>query len=644
MFKKSLYYLIILTFFLVPVISKAFYTVEDEYYNYQKDYLKQINYSVGDPHHTPEGEGVVVAVIDSGVFMSHPDLQGSFWVNTDEIMNNGIDDDNNGYVDDVYGYNFMDNNHDMTTKNSHGTAVASIISANRDKIGILGIAPDATIMPLIVCSDNGCPLTAIQSAIKYAADNGADIINLSLGSVNGYVGYSHSYDSYIEYAFNKGVVIVASAGNGSTEGNVGLNLNDFPVSPVCNDDERNMIIGVGAVGVNWDNYGSNCVDVYAPGEDIVAALVEAHDDMAWGSGAGTSFSAPMVAATAARIKSEKPSLKNWEITSIILNNLQSAGILSVEDTYSKEQQDLDIIGIDKSSYNSGQKIKLSANYLSNDIKVKFVSDVDSYEAEEIDINGPTEAYIKINSAIPNGEYKLQVSAFYMGDYSWNSKTFEITGSSMHSNSSADGNSEESGQVSDISTDVTLVKLKGVEGSAVYYISGGKKYIFPDGKTYFTWYNNFDNVKEIDTSQLDEYEDGGIVTYRPGIKLVTHTNTAKVYAVSPGGILHRIPSEEVAIELYGDNWATLVQDVLPGYFTSYTLGDELEDRLPDGSFVKSGSDYYYIEDGKKCLFDSYSSAQDNGLTASNFIEVDDTSKYPSGEIIDRKVDRISKMQY
>ena len=314
--KKLLTLLLLVTFLSTPFNAQGLYYPTDPYIEYQ-DYFGAIDFMASNPSGHPEGEGVVVAVIDSGVWQGHSDLVGKFWTNNKETPNNGIDDDNNGYVDDYYGYNFVDNNANLITYDSHGTAVSDIIAAKRDDNGILGIANKSKIMSLIACGgeDVGCTDNAVQKAIKYAADNGADIINLSLGYGNGYVGYKSSYDYYIKYAFDRDVIIVAAAGNGDIEGySTGLDLNNFSVSPVCNDDSNNMIVGVGASDASWSNYGNRCVDIKAPGVDIFTGSVPTHDVYTWQELSGTSFSAPMVAAAAAIIKSKQPSLKNWEIT------------------------------------------------------------------------------------------------------------------------------------------------------------------------------------------------------------------------------------------------------------------------------------------------------------------------------------------
>ena len=149
----------------------------------------------------------------------------------------------------------------------------------------------------------------------------------------------------------------------------------------------------------------------------------------------------------------------------------------------------------------------------------------------------------------------------------------------------------------------LLALEGVEGSAVYYIANdGKKYVFPDDKTYFTWYKDFSNVNKVDIAELDLYPDGGAMPYRAGTMLVTHSYTNKIYAVEPGGILRWVPSEEVAINLYGESWYTIVQDIIPGYFSStYIKGQDLSDTLPTGTLVSHDNFYYYIDNGDKRKF-------------------------------------------
>jgi len=277
---------------------------------------------------------VVVAVVDSGIYQNHKDFSGRLWSNDDEIAGNNVDDDSNGYVDDFLGYNFVYNTNEITQLGGHGTSVAGIIGAIKDNnIGIAGIAENISLMPLIVCNDDGCSHDDIIEAIYYAVDNGADVINISIGSVwtN---GFSTDYDAAVEYAYNKNVVIVAAAGNGDPYGEHGYDLDRIPNSPVCNDNGQDMVFGVGASTLdgkyrtNWSNYGS-CVDIYAPGEEIVTTNING-DYISFSN--GTSFSAPIVAGVAAKIISAYPKISNRAVYDYIKGNARK-GMLDVESVF-----------------------------------------------------------------------------------------------------------------------------------------------------------------------------------------------------------------------------------------------------------------------------------------------------------------------
>ena len=178
-------------------------------------------------------------------------------------------------------------------------------------------------------------------------------------------------------------------------------------------------------------------------------------------------------------------------------------------------------------------------------------------------------------------------------------------------------------------------LKSNTSSAVYYIGkDNEKYVFTDERTYYSWYDNFDNVIETDVQELDKHEDGGAITIRPGTKLITHVDTAKVYAVEPNGVLRHIPDEQTASALYGNNWKSLVVDIPTILFTTtYTKGDDLSNTLPTGTIVKQKgtNGYYYIKNGKKRPFISGDAFEVNKLKFSNAIEAD-ISNYEYGEFV------------
>ena len=310
--------------------------ISNDTYSSSQLYLKQINlpqaWGV-----TSNRRSIVVAVIDDGIHNSHPDLQSNLWVNEKEKPGNKIDDDKNGYVDDRFGWDFVYNTNDITPNGSHGTVVAGIIGAITDNsIGIAGINKNVKLMPVIACDKYGsCPTAAVIKAIKYAVDNGAEVINLSLGSTD-VVGYTAEYDEIINYAYDHNVIIVAAAGNGNIPYGDGWDLNIHPQSPVCNDNNLNMIIGVGVVdGKNfrtkWSNYGSKYVDIYAPGVDIlstsVPTLIDRYDQLTsidgggyYSKASGTSFSAPIITGIVSLLKATFPTITSQEAINLLINN------------------------------------------------------------------------------------------------------------------------------------------------------------------------------------------------------------------------------------------------------------------------------------------------------------------------------------
>jgi subtilisin family serine protease len=222
------------------------------------------------------GDGVVVAVIDDGVDFDHPDLEGHEWVNGGEIANNNIDDDDNGYIDDVNGYDFAndDNTVHDTLQDFHGTHVAGTIAASANGTDVVGVAPNVEIMALKFL---GGPFTAESTAIEaieYAKKEGARISNNSWGFESEPVTGPDPLRQAIE---RSGMLFVASAGNGGFDG-VGDN-NDrsrfekaYPASyPSSN------ILSVAAANnmgelAEFSNFGPRSVDLTAPGVDVLSTV------------------------------------------------------------------------------------------------------------------------------------------------------------------------------------------------------------------------------------------------------------------------------------------------------------------------------------------------------------------------------------
>lgn len=303
---------------------------------------------------TQGSPNVIVAVIDAGVDITNPDLSENIWVNPRESLD-GFDNDGNTLVDDVHGWNFVQNNGDVrpvtATSSSrvglnHGSVIAGIIGAvGNNGIGGAGVNWRVKIMPLKILDERGDGDTDLAvKAIDYAIQKKAHIINLS------FVGPTPSLDfiQAVRRAYRAGILIVAAAGN-APEGSVGSNLNNFPQYPVCFDDplkEENWVIGVAALNesgllAQFSNYGSRCTDLSAPGfrlpSTILVDTTVASPQIYGGAWSGTSVAAPFVSGVAALIKSVQPTWTPDQIRKAILetvdpipgNTTHAAGLGSV---------------------------------------------------------------------------------------------------------------------------------------------------------------------------------------------------------------------------------------------------------------------------------------------------------------------------
>lgn len=244
---------------------------------------------------------VLVAVIDTGVDKRHPDLQKNIWSNPGETgldkfgrdkRTNGIDDDKNGFIDDVHGWNFADNNNNIRDEHGHGTHIAGIIAAERDNgIGIQGMVNNVKILPIKFYSDKLDSYQNIQNtakAIRYAVDMGAKVINYSAGGAS----HSNEEENAIEYAKKHNVVFVAAAGN------YGENTDKLSYFPA--NYNLSNILSVGAFGkdnkiLKLSNYGKDSVDVLAPGEDIYSTTVGGGYGYLSGTSQATAFASGLTA-------------------------------------------------------------------------------------------------------------------------------------------------------------------------------------------------------------------------------------------------------------------------------------------------------------------------------------------------------------
>ncbi|WP_374055067.1 S8 family serine peptidase [Rossellomorea sp. FM04394] len=254
----------------------------------------------------------VIAVIDTGIDINHPDLKYRIFTNKNEVPNNGIDDDNNGYVDDVNGWDFY--NEDNTVYDSpyvddHGTHVAGTIAGHSDNgIGVVGVAPNVKILPLkFLGTEDGSGYTSdAVRAVEYAASMGIKISNNSWGGS----GYSTALYEAIR---DSNSLFIAAAGND------GSNIDYYSSYPAGYDLDN--ILSVAAVDNRGDlayfsNYGRTSVDVAAPGVSILSSL----PDNSYGYYNGTSMATPHVAGVAALIQSEYPDYDPSTMKTMIMDS------------------------------------------------------------------------------------------------------------------------------------------------------------------------------------------------------------------------------------------------------------------------------------------------------------------------------------
>ncbi|PIT94270.1 hypothetical protein COT98_04640 [Candidatus Falkowbacteria bacterium CG10_big_fil_rev_8_21_14_0_10_39_9] len=338
MFKKINQILIFLLILATPLqmVGAAFFP-NDTYYHNQW-YLEKIK--ADDAwEKINSSPNIVIAIIDSGIQISHPDLAENIFVNQNEIVNNGLDDDHNGFIDDVSGWDFVANVPDPSPKFSvgfnspgvsHGTMVAGIIGARGNNgFGVAGVTWKSKIMALKALDDSGSGrMGDVIRAIDYAINNGADIINLSFTAQS----YSEGLKEALERAYRAGVIVVAASGNDQSA-NHGVNIDKTPFYPACYDGDNgeNLVIGVAATDTMdqkaiFSSYGSNCIDISAPGVSFFGTLTynpaagEEYNKSFGGYWSGTSMATPLVSGTLALIKEANPNLSRDEITNILLRS------------------------------------------------------------------------------------------------------------------------------------------------------------------------------------------------------------------------------------------------------------------------------------------------------------------------------------
>ncbi|MBI4056526.1 MAG: S8 family serine peptidase [Elusimicrobia bacterium] len=329
---------------------------------------------------------IVVGVVDTGVDYTHPELSGHIWTNPREIPGNGIDDDGNGYVDDVRGWDFKYHDKDPMDDHGHGTHVSGTIAASGNNgQGVVGVTWGAKIMPLKFLGYDGSGDAAdAVVAIYYAAANGADVLNNSWGGG----GYSQTLQDAINYARALGVFFVASAGNSGSDA-----YNTYPaamdnVFTVAATDRNDL-------KASFSSYGS-VVDISAPGVSILSTVPPGPCALCDPSGdiyrylSGTSMASPHVSGVAALMLTQAPSLSVSELESLLKN--------SAEDIYSKNPGYVGLLGAGRLNAYRAVVSQLSGVFVS---KININDDSTPPSNGDGDGRWESQETIELNLAIKN---------------------------------------------------------------------------------------------------------------------------------------------------------------------------------------------------------------------------------------------------
>ena len=262
---------------------------------------------------------VLVAVLDSGMNFGHADLSGIAWTNPGEIASNGIDDDENGLIDDVNGWDFVTEDNNPADDQNHGSHVTGIIAARRNNhIGIAGIADPALILPVKILNASNYGATSdLIAALDYARLLGSRVMNLSL--------QLYPNDGALQEALNRaeaaGIVICAAAGNQGANNNTTANY------PSCFPNSNIIAVGnhdrtdVRWAGSSASNFGADTVDLFAPGRDVVSTVLGDGINNGYLAMTGTSMSCPHVTAVAAIIRALNPAWTPADVKNCIMDTV-----------------------------------------------------------------------------------------------------------------------------------------------------------------------------------------------------------------------------------------------------------------------------------------------------------------------------------
>lgn len=266
-----------------------------------------------------QGDDVTIAVIDTGVNYNHPSLAPNIALNKNEIPGNGIDDDNNGFKDDVLGYDFVNNDEFPYDDDGHGSHVSGLAAGKQ-----FGAAKGAKILAIKALTGIGGDVGTISAAIRYAVDRGARVVNMSLGAP---APLPHpALVSAMAYAESKDVLVVVSSGNGDPQTGLGFSIDEIPFFPAALPNANILSVGSfdqTSILSSYSNFGKQNVDVIAPGgfmpaDPMFSCTHENPRNTSFVGMSGTSMAAPVVSGIAAQVISILPRISTADLKTLLM--------------------------------------------------------------------------------------------------------------------------------------------------------------------------------------------------------------------------------------------------------------------------------------------------------------------------------------
>lgn len=532
---------------------------------------------------TTGSNSVVVAVIDTGIDYNHPDLAANVWVNSDEVPNNGIDDDHNGYIDDYRGYDFYNEDPDPFDDHAHGTHCSGTIAGvGNNNLGVVGVNWNAKIMAVKFLSSGGSGyISDAVSATYYAVNNGAKVLSNSWGGS----GRSSTMQTAIDYAYSHNVVFVAAAGNSNTDAYnftpAGLN---HVMTIAATDYQDNK--------ASFSSYG-DVVEFAAPGVDVLSLKSSGGSCTTVGNNycrmSGTSMATPHAAGLAALVLSTDINLTPDQVQTMMQNGANDLGtpgkdiyfgygrinagntlkpITHVAGTLIKTSQAPEVYLLEGGKKRHVPSVEVFNSWFEwGDIVIVSKNEIDTYETGS-ELTFRPGSLVKSSDRpevyLIDGTTRRHIAAaslFIELGYNWSNI---IITSSSEKNKYSEGE-----KISTTGSHLNGALIKTQLAPEVYLLDGGKKRHIPSVEIFSSRYN-WSEILVISDSEMSNYAAGDRIDFRPG-SLIRASTQPQVYVITDTTKRH-ISSATVFVYL-GYHWDRIILTSATE-LNNYTTGESL----------------------------------------------------------------------